>query len=37
MKKSLSELHVDALQEISTSNIYGVLEVHINQLFGGNN
>ena len=35
MKSSWSEFYVDALSETCTSNIHGVIEVHIDQLFGG--
>ena len=35
MKSALSEFYVDAWKESCTSNIDGVIEVHIDQLFGG--
>ena len=35
MKRSLSEFNVDASKETFTSNTHVVIEVRIDQLFGG--
>ena len=35
MKSSLSEFYADAWKETCTSNIYGGIEVRIDQLFSG--